>query len=74
MRKVKKPVGKRMVSKVMRAFHEGDLKSSSGENVTNPEQAKAIAMSEGRAAEERGVKRRTWHGRTRLRPVLKKKR
>jgi len=72
MPKVTKPLGRKMVSKVMRAFYEDDLKSSSGETVTNPAQAKVIAMSEGRAAEQRGVKRRTWHGRTRLRPVLKK--
>ena len=32
--------------KVMREFFSGDLKSSSGETVTNPEQAKAIAYSE----------------------------
>lgn len=32
--------------KVMREFDRGELKSSSGETVTNPEQAKAIAYSE----------------------------
>lgn len=36
---------------VMREFDEGKLKSSSGETVTNPEQAKAIAYSESKKAE-----------------------
>lgn len=34
------------VSKVMREFKSGDLKSSSGKKVTNPKQAIAIALSE----------------------------
>ena len=36
----------RKFGKVMREFDRGELKSSSGETVTNPEQAKAIAYSE----------------------------
>jgi len=36
---------------VMREFEEGKLKSSSGDIVTNPEQAKAIAYSESKKAE-----------------------
>ena len=36
---------------VMREFKEGKLKSSSGETVTDPEQAKAIAYSESKKAE-----------------------
>lgn len=36
---------------VMREFDKGKLKSSSGETVTNPEQAKAIAYSESKKAE-----------------------
>jgi hypothetical protein len=68
-----KPSGRRQVSRVMKVFSRHRLRSSSGETVTNPEQAKAIAMSEGRAAEQRGVKKRSWHGRSRLRPPLKGK-
>ena len=73
--KVKSPTGRKQVSKVMRAFYEGKngLKSKSGETVTDPEQAKAIAMSEGRATEKRGVSKRSWMGRTRMRPHLKGK-
>jgi hypothetical protein len=36
----------RKASTVMREFHAGKLKSSSGQKVTSPAQAKAIAMSE----------------------------
>ena len=42
------PVSRRKVSTVMREYHDGDLKSSSGQAVTSPAQAKAIALSEGR--------------------------
>ena len=38
------------MSRVMREFKEGKLKSSSGQKVTNPKQAIAIAMSEARKA------------------------
>lgn len=38
------------VAKVMREYSKGKLKSSSGQKVKNPAQAKAIAMSEGRKA------------------------
>ena len=38
------------VAKVMREYSKGKLKSSSGQKVTNPGQAKAIAMSEGKKA------------------------
>lgn len=38
------------VAKVMREYSKGKLKSSSGQKVKSPEQAKAIAMSEGRKA------------------------
>jgi len=69
--KVKTTRGKSHVSKVMRAFYEDDLRSSSGETVTEPEQAQAIAMSEARAGESRGFRMRTWKGRRRMRPVLK---
>lgn len=69
--KVKSKVGKKQVSRVMRVFEKGRLRSSSGETVTNPKQAVAIAMSEGRGGEERGLKKRSWMGRTRIRPRLK---
>lgn len=38
----------RKVAKVMREFHSGKLKSSSGKKVTNPKQAAAIGYSEAR--------------------------
>ena len=38
------------VAKVMREYSKGKLKSSSGQKVTTPGQAKAIAMSEGKKA------------------------
>ena len=37
------------VGKVMHEFKQGDLRSSSGQKVTNPKQAIAIGLSEGRA-------------------------
>jgi len=56
---------------VMKTFAAGRLRSSSGETVTDPKQAKAIAMSEAEAVKERGRERRTWRGRTRMRPKKK---
>ncbi len=38
------------VEKVMHEYKEGELKSSSGEKVTNRKQAIAIGLSEARAA------------------------
>jgi len=38
------------VAKVMREYSAGKLKSSSGQKVKSEQQAKAIAMSEGRKA------------------------
>jgi hypothetical protein len=70
--KVKSPTGRKQVSTVMRVFAKKRLRSSSGETVTNPAQAKAIALEEGRSAEKRGVKKRSWMGRSRIRPILKK--
>lgn len=58
---------------VMKTFAAGKLRSSSGETVTDPKQAKAIAISEAEAARERGTERRTWRGRTRIRPKKKEK-
>jgi hypothetical protein len=42
----KKSAQQKKISKVMREFKKGKLKSSSGQKVTKPAQAKAIAMSE----------------------------
>lgn len=67
-------IGAKQAERVMKEFHAGKLRSKSGEKVTDVNQAQAIAMSEGRAAEARGVKRRTWKGKTRIRPKLKKTR
>jgi hypothetical protein len=44
------PVSRPKVETVMGEFKRGDLKSSSGQTVTNPKQAQAIALSEGRRA------------------------
>jgi hypothetical protein len=41
---------KQKAAKVMREYSKGKLKSGSGEKVKSPQQAKAIAMSEGRKA------------------------
>jgi hypothetical protein len=71
--KVKSSTGKKQVSRVMKVFAKGRLRSRSGKTVTDPEQAQAIAMSEGRSAEEHGVKKRTWKGRSRIRPILSRK-
>lgn len=43
---MKKKNGQKKVATVMREYSKGKLKSSSGQKVTNPRQAKAIAMSE----------------------------
>lgn len=43
---MKKSKGQKKIATVMREFRKGKLKSSSGKKVTNPRQAKAIAMSE----------------------------
>lgn len=64
----KSKVDEDQVAVVMRTFAKGKLRSSSGEKVTSPKQAKAIAMSEGRSAAKHGKKERTWRQRTRMRP------
>ena len=43
---MKKSKGQKKVATVMREYGKGKLKSSSGQKVTNPRQARAIAMSE----------------------------
>lgn len=42
--------GKKKVAKVMDEFKSGSLRSSSGDKVTNPKQAIAIALSEAERA------------------------
>ena len=42
------PVSRRKVGVVMGEFKDGTLRSSDGTPVTNPKQAQAIALSEGR--------------------------
>jgi hypothetical protein len=42
------PKSKEKMEKTMHEFKEGKLKSGSGHKVTNPQQAKAIALSEAR--------------------------
>jgi len=58
----------KQIAEVMRTFKAGKLRSSDGKKVTDPKQAKAIAMSEARAAGKQGKEKRTWKGRTRTRP------
>lgn len=41
------------VSKVMREFEQGTLRSSSGQKVTNQKQALAIALSEAQRAKKK---------------------
>lgn len=72
-KKLKTMMGKKQASIVMKEFYKGKLRSKSGQNVTDIEQAKAIAMSEGRSAESRGVSKRTFKGRRRIRPKLKRR-
>jgi hypothetical protein len=43
---MKKSKGEKKISKVMREYGSGKLKSSSGQKVKNPKQAIAIALSE----------------------------
>jgi len=43
---MKKSKGEKKISKVMREYGKGKLKSSSGQKVKNPKQAIAIALSE----------------------------
>ena len=45
--------GRGKVTKVLHEFKEGDLRSSSGQKVTNRKQAIAIALSEQRKAKKR---------------------
>jgi hypothetical protein len=57
---------------VMRDFYAHKLRDSHGNPVTDVTQAKAIAHSEEEGAKSRGTEMRTFKGRTRRRPRLKK--
>lgn len=63
--------GRKQTGIVMKEFYKKKLRSRNGKKVISPIQAKAIAMSEGRSAQEEGISKRTWKGRTRIRPKLK---
>lgn len=43
------PAAREKIARVLREFRAGELRSSSGEVVTDPEQALAIAIEEARA-------------------------
>lgn len=49
----KKTKADKKISKVMREFRAGTLKSSSGQKVTNVAQARAIALSEAGVARKK---------------------
>ena len=66
-------VGQAQFDIVMHTFHTKKLRGRDGQTITDPAQAFAVAFSEGRGAETRGVTKRTWKGRERIRPRLKKK-
>ncbi len=54
-----KPMPKKnKVGKVMKEFASGKLKSSSGKKVTNPKQAKAIALSEAGMSKSKSRKKK----------------
>lgn len=57
---------------VLREFSKGKLRTPTGKKITQRKQAVAVAFSEQRAARKRGTSRRTFKGRTRIRPKLKK--
>jgi hypothetical protein len=63
---------KTQIQVVMETFKEKNLHDPRGKLITNPKQALAVGLQEERTAKERGVKERTFQGRTRLRPKLKK--
>lgn len=65
------PKGETQASVVMRTFYAGKLRDRGGNPITDVDRAKAVAMSEGRTAESRGIEKREFKGRTRVRPKLK---
>ena len=66
-------VGRSQFDVVLHTFKLKKLRGRDGQTVTDPTQAEAIAFSEGRAADKRGTSKRTWNGRSRIRPNLKNK-
>ena len=48
-----KTKAEKKISKVMTEYGKGKLKSSSGQKVSNPKQALAIALSESRRAKKK---------------------
>jgi len=65
------PKGSKQAEIVMRTFYAHNLHGKDNKLITDVEQAKAIATSEGRAAETRGTEVRSFEGRKRIRPKLK---
>ena len=65
---------KRQRDIVMSTFQEGKLRDPGGHTIRDPKRAYAVAMSEERAAAKRGTERRTFKGRTRIRPKRKGRR
>ncbi len=65
------PAGQKQFDVVMSTFHKRKLRGKDGKTITDRIQAIAIAFSEGRSAEARGTSKRTWKGRSRIRPRLK---
>jgi len=59
MPKTSKTKGEKKIKNVMREFKEGQLESSSGQKVTDPKQAIAIALSEARHAGARILRKKT---------------
>lgn len=53
-----KHAGQEKIRKVLDEFKAGTLKTSAGKKVTDPEQARAIAMSEANAAEKKNPNRK----------------
>lgn len=54
----------RKAATVMREYARGDLRSSSGQKVTNPKQAKAIAMSESGQSKSKSKRKGSRRGRS----------
>ena len=67
--KITKPAGKKKIGKVMKEFKKGELKSSSGQKVTNPKQAIAIGLSEA----EKEQNKKAWQAKSKPKTTPKKK-
>jgi hypothetical protein len=64
--------GSKQAEIVMRTFYRHKLRDPGGHTITDVKRAKAVAHQEEEAAKERGTEIRTFKGRTRRRPKLKK--